>query len=235
MDPFDALRAMNPVPDAVREPLADPESDALLRRILRDGEGGSNQRHRRRGRHILIPLAVAAAMATAAATWIVTRTAGDATQVACYRAVSLSADIVGVEPAGDPRDACSAVWVDGEFGRGPAPPLAACVLPSELVGVFPASDGDPCRRLGLDEARLDGDVPAIVGVQELLSERFGADCVRLDQAEELVVGALRDADLEDWTVIRAAEPTSDRPCASIAVDPATETITLVPLPRTSPG
>ncbi len=235
-DPFERLRAMNPVgdPGLLRDPREDPRAQEILDRVLAiqtDLPG----RRRRRDRRILIPVAIAAA-ACAAAAWVITRPADDPTHLACYESVSLDSDIVAIEPTGgDPADACKQVWETGPFRRDEVPPLAACVLDSGIVGVFPADQGDPCTRLGLDLASTPREPAAIIDAQERIADRLGGRCVPVPDAVALVRGELASSGLDDWRVVAPDQVPDDRPCASAAVDAATETVTIVPIPATPPS
>lgn len=238
-DPFEELARRNPIPDpaVLPEPVDDAAASELLARVLHAGPPGANDRHRRRGRRILIPLVAVAAVATAAAAWVATRPADDPTGVACYRDVDLGADIVVAEPvAGDAVRACAPAWSEGPFGFGEPPPLMGCVLETGLAGVFPAMDGDPCDRLGLAHlSSSDNEQPPIVEVQERLAEEFGSRCVPLAEAEPLVSGELTRTGLDSWTVVAPSTVPPDRPCASVAIDAAAQAITIVPIPATPSG
>lgn len=237
-DPFEGLESINPVPPSGERPdsRSDPAAQALLARIQESHREGAPSRHRRRVRHFLIPVVgVAAATTTAAAAWVIVRAADDPTQVACYRAVDLDSDIVGLASESDPIAQCRRVWETGGFGDSRPPELHACVLRSGIVGVFPADDGDPCARLGLEPADLTGEAPAIVAVQGRLAERFIAECVPLEAAATIVATELRDAGLDDWTVTGPGTAPPDRPCGSIAVDVPTRTITVVAVPTPPSG
>jgi len=233
-DPFDWLHSVNPVPDStgLEKPRSDPAAQALLERIREDA--GVSLRHRRHVRRFLIPVvAVAAVTTTAAAAWVLSRKADDPTQVACFRADDRDADIVGLAGDGDPISLCREVWETGQLGPSPGPPaLQACVLVSGIVGVFPGENDDVCRRLGLNPADLSGDRGAgsIVAVQDRLAERFISECVPFEDAVGIIEGELEDAGLDNWTVVLADARAPERPCASVAFDVATRSITVVPVP-----
>ena len=56
-----------------------------------------------------------------------------------------------------------------------------------------------------------------------------ADCYDLGQAEQILNGELTQHGLTGWTVIPSPSPFDDqRPCASLSIDPATRTVTIVP-------
>ena len=255
-DPLDLLGAMNPVPDDRVLPATSAYVPAqrTLQRILgqslplaptapapdpRDGsgedggEGGG--RRRRPSKRLMVGVAVATAgLVAAAAAWVVTRPADNPTRVACYAAADLEADTAPLAAGlGDPVAACQEVWRTGPFQAwGAVPPLAACVLPSGIVGVFP---GEPsvCDRLGL--ARLateSGDWNARVTqlVDGLTAELAYPSCVDVGVAADLVRQRLDQLALHGWTLIAPATAVPERPCASVAFDPPARTITLVPVP-----
>lgn len=240
-DPFDWLSSANPIPGAAElaETRSDPAAQALLARIRDERVPGVPPRHRRRVRHLLIPVVVAAAVTTsAAAAWVLSRGADDPSQVACFRAADLDADIVGLAGAGDPIAMCEGVWEAGEFGPPPRPlALHACVLRSGIVGVFPVEDTDLCGRIGLSPADLsdDREADSIVAVQNHLAEGFLSECVPVEDAREIIAAELDAAGLDEWTVIEPGVRPPGRPCASIAIDVTTNSITLVPVPMPPGG
>ncbi len=241
-DPFEWLRSRNPVsdPSALPEPQADPTALGVLRRIRTSETGGRGRRHRRLGRRLLIPVAVGAALATtAAAAWVLNRPPDDPTQVACFREVDLSSsDIIALTAGSDPIAQCGQVWDEGEFaGSGSSPELAPCVLPSGIVGVFPAVKGDPCVRLGLDAADLTVTLEsaALLALQKSLVERFARECVPIDGAAEIVESEIDRAGLHGWAVTPPDARPPARPCASVSIDAPTRTVTLVPIPARPVG
>jgi hypothetical protein len=249
-DPLELLGAMNPVPDdrALPATSAYVPAQRTLQRILAQslpltpatpasdpraggGEGGG----RRPSKRLVVGIAVATVgLVAAAAAWVVTRPADNPTRVACYAAADLEADTAPLAAGlGDPIAACEEVWRTGPFQAwGAVPPLAACVLASGGVGVFP---GEPsvCDRLGL--ARLateSGDWNARVTqlVDGLTAELAAPSCVDVAVAADLVRQRLDQLDLDGWTLIAPATVVPERPCASVAFDPPARTVTLVPVP-----
>jgi hypothetical protein len=64
-----------------------------------------------------------------------------------------------------------------------------------------------------------------------LSRALGApNCVDVVEAAGLVREQLDQLGLDGWTLITPATHEQGRPCSSIAFDPPTRTITLVPIP-----
>ena len=251
-DPLDLLGAMNPVPDerALPATSAYVPAQRTLQRILaqslplaptapapdrRDGGGEGGGRRGRPSKRLVVGVAVATVgLLAAAAAWVVTRPADDPTRVACFAAADLEANTAPLAAGlGDPVAACEEVWRTGPFQAwGAVPPLAACVLTSGVIGVFP---GEPsvCDRLGL--ARLateSGDWNARVTqlVDGLTAELAYPSCVDVGVAADLVRQRLDQLALDGWTLIAPATAVPERPCASVAFDPPARTVTLVPVP-----
>jgi len=108
-------------------------------------------------RRILVSVAaltVAGIFAAAAyAGYALTRPVTPVVTIGCYESDSLDAN-TAVLAAGtkSPVAACTRNWASA-FGAQPPASLAACVLPSGAVGVFPGdTSGDTCKSLGLAEA-----------------------------------------------------------------------------------
>jgi hypothetical protein len=105
------------------------------------------------------------------------------------------------------------------------------VSPSGGLAVFPTADTQICERLGLlppDPASFP-EAEAVRQMTELLARRIGADCLSMEQAIAAVDLILEESDMDDWTVI-TMPTTAERRCASVAVDAANRTVTLVPIP-----
>jgi hypothetical protein len=245
-DPLELLARANPVPAPNLLPPTSsyvPAQRTLQRLLDRPlpedvvtALAGRRPR-RRRGALVAAAVAAVAVLTTAAAAWILSRSATDTSRVACYAAATLDADVAPAAGASGvaPLEACADVWRSGSFrsyGAGAVPPLAACVLPTGEAAVFP---GDPtvCDRLGL--ARLATQSGALttldVRLVDNLSRALGApNCVDVVEAAELVREQLDQLGLDGWTLITPATYEQGRPCSSVAFDPPTRTITLVPIP-----
>jgi hypothetical protein len=217
--------------------------ERILSRPLPDaiaaGLGVPLRRRRRPSRRRVIVAASAAAvvaLVAAAAAWIVTKSPSDPVRVACYSSASLKADaaLLRTEPSDGPVAACAEVWRSGAFRSvsSTTPALAACVLSSGAVGVFPG-DASVCDQLGLPRVATDSGGLTTVGValiDKLVAALAAPNCVDVAAAADLVREQLDQAGLAGWTLITPATVASDKPCASIAFDPSSKTITLVPVP-----
>ena len=127
---------------------------------------------RPRRRRVLVAIAAAVAVvlfATAAAT-IIWRHASNRSEVRCFPGYVTDFDnpqygdtmMIGADTASNALDICTMLWRDdylestppyaanGENAPQPVPPLIACVLPNDEVGVFPADEPSrTCDGLGL--------------------------------------------------------------------------------------
>jgi hypothetical protein len=229
-DPFDWLRAANPVPPGGED---DEHAAQILRSVLDGRTPPTALRRPRRRRVVLAAAAAVAVTAAAAATWVATRSTSDPGQVACFAADSLDADRAIVDRSTDPVGACREVWPQLAPGSE-VPPLQTCVLPSGVLGLFPGDDPSVCDQLGLarGDPRLGADERAQVEVEEELRQAFGERCVPLDDGVALARGALARAGLDGWRVEQRLD--RDDPCSSLAVDRDRRTITVVPVPPSDP-
>lgn len=241
VDPFEILRQANPV-DVER--LLDPDSPqgrALLELILQQ-PGRPRARRRwlplsplrtpRRSR--LIPAVALLAFAAGAVAWALTRGVSEPLTIGCYAAPSLQAKTAVVAAAGrDPRAACRIVWERGEFGDQPPPPLQACVLPSDAVGVFPRYEEDTCSVLGLPSvpSTYQPATSPAVRLKERLVDRFLSEkCITEQRARTIVQAEFRRLRLQGWDLETATPFSATRPCATLAFDTARRVIVLVPAP-----
>lgn len=237
--PEDRLRDANPIPLQEVPPASAPQGRALFERIVETPlTEERKRRRRRRAALVLIPAAIAAAVA-AGYEWY--RHASKPLTVVCYQDVSLrSASFVVSAGEGDGSTACRHLWTDegpfAEAGGGSAPPLAACVLETGVIGVFPARAGqDPCSTLGLARLATWGasdERVAITRVQEALVAEFLDRCVGEAEAVELAFAALERNGLSSWDVVPSPF-TRARPCASLAGDVSQQRLRIVPIPDRS--
>jgi hypothetical protein len=241
---FALLRLADPVDqDTVRSPDS-PPARQLLAEILQTPRDTPYRRHRRPDWQVAVGVALVTVL-TIAATWLWLRPVTDPLGVACYAAVDLDGDRAARAGGStlDPDDACGDYWRDRVLVNpdlvppGSVPPLLGCVTDQGGLAVFPTDDPETCARLGLatvDPGSIDeGDTIRAV-TDQLVDHFLAAGCLPLDQAERDVRQILDDNGFTDWTII-AGPPTEERPCASLAIDAPTRTITLVPMPQPPTG
>ncbi len=153
----------------------------------------------------------------------------------CYAEVDLTGDIVVLETDESGFVAvCAEAWEEGDLGTsGEAPELAACVLESGAVGVFPSDEGEPCGQLGLP-ALSEEPPPAeatVIGLGDAVTEIFLAQaCIEPSEARQVVEAALAERGLNDWQVTESTAYSDARPCASVSIDPSAKTVSLIPIP-----
>lgn len=248
IDPIEALRVANPVESQM---LADPSGSASARALFEEitmspqtialtpsdiHEPQPSERPRRRGRRIvLVPVIAVAALGLAAFAWaIAPSSVTKPATVGCYAADSLNADTAVVDGGSDPFGACSAVWANGQLGAPSHPLLAACVLPSGSLGVFPSSSGESvCSQMSLatpTQPYPNNESRAFQSFKTAIVAHFMAtSCMSPAQAQATVARDLESHGLSAWTTTSGAF-TADRPCAGLAFNTDQHQIVLVPQP-----
>jgi hypothetical protein len=212
----------------------------------------SNARRRRQRRVlVLVPAVLVFLLATGFTTYALTREPTHLESVACYDRVALDANVtvVGADER-HPLDICGEVWRTGGFGEaGEIPTLAACVLQTGAIGVFPSGGRPTCEALGL--ANLPPDYPdaaakfaglqaaifARVGAPASGSSRGGPECVGADEAHMIVRRELIVRGYSDWEIqLAGGKFSSAQPCTDVSFDTAGKTVLLTPAgPRTAAG
>lgn len=201
-------------------------------------------RRRRRIVFVFIPAVIACLAATGFTTYALTREPTHLESVGCYDKASLDANVAVISADGrDPTAICTEIWQRGDLPGAPIPDkLAACVLETGAIGVFPSSAerGGTCERLGLAElpasyaqagkqfAALSDAIVAHLGEPASGSSRGGPQCVGEREARALVRRELDSHGYRDWTVkIAGGNFSADRPCADASFDSAGKAVILV--------
>jgi hypothetical protein len=202
------------------------------------------RRRRRRLALVLVPAVLAVLAVTGFTTYALTREPTHLESVGCFETAELHANIAVVNADGrDPTAICAELWRQGDMGRGPAPKaLAACVLETGAVGVFPSSGDDTCEHLGLADlpptyaaeaqrlAALRGAIAAALGASFGRSERE-PKCLREEEARALVRHELAARGYEDWSIeVIGSGFTAERPCVEVGLgfDSERKVVFLVP-------
>lgn len=243
-DPFDLLRAANPVdPTTLPGPDA-PEAQAQLERIF------AQPRHERRALRglrsrrllsrprlpYLIPVVAALMIGAGAAAWALTRTGSNPLTIGCYAAPSLTAHTAVIGASGrSPVEACRALWQQGALGPIPPGQLQACILPSGAIGVFPnRNGGDVCQHLALTPfpSTQPPSAAAVIELKDKLVDTvLAAGCLNEHRAEAIVQKELDRLNLHGWTVRATGSFTAARPCATLGFDPEQHAVLLIPAPQ----
>ena len=241
-DPLERLRAANPIPAAS---LTHDRPDPVLFAAIVSGalDGRSRTGPGRRRLRLLVPaLAVTSLVGGPVAYALLRDPAPKPQNAGCYETADLEArtEVVGVGPEG-PLAACAELWLAGVFGPGAAAPaLTECLLPTGIVGVFPADrGGDVCAALrGGSPTTTRVTAPGVADANErflafrdeVLPRFLDAPCVDPRSGSDLVRRELDRAGLGDWRVAPAGEFTADRPCATLGFRPESGEVALVPSP-----
>lgn len=247
-DPWDLLRASNPVPNASRlelPPLGDLVPEA------RTGNGASSGRRRlRRSIKWIAPVVLLGATGVAAAV-ITSRPVTNPLDIGCYEQPTIDADtiVVAADDEESAVETCAQLWRAGEIRRNQdAPPqLTACVLPTGAIGVFPGTE-DVCDSISpagstsppptaaTDQGTSDDPVAVIELRDDLTQSGRASSCLSPAEARHLAEAALARHELEGWLIEDGPGATGagfdeERPCATFAIEPEHRTIVLVPFPR----
>ncbi len=243
-NPFESLLCSNPVDrDRLPEVSESAHGRALLEEIIDMAQPTTTTRPasappptpRRAGRsRLLIPtVAAAAALSMGFTVYALTRNVTEPSGIGCYAEANTGANTVVVGADGrSPVAVCEAVWAGGAFGTGTIPPLAACVLTTGAVGVFP---GGPETCAGLDLSPLDGatypgEVGDFIAFRTAVVDRFrAAGCLNEQAATDAVRDEFTARGLSGWTVVTESRFSAARPCASLAFEPKAKRVLLVPM------
>jgi hypothetical protein len=200
---------------------------------------------RRRRRLVLVvaPLVLALLVATGFTTYALTREPTHLETVGCYDRASLEADVAVVNADGrDPTAICNEIWQAGHLAGAPVPTqLAACVLETGAIGVFPSSGPAACEELGLADlppsyategrrfAALRDAIVARLGEPASGSSRGGPQCIGEADARTIVRRELDIQGYQDWDVkVVGGAFSAARPCADVSFDTAGKAVLLVP-------
>ncbi len=199
-------------------------------------------RRRRRIVVALVPAVLILLAATAFTTYKLTRTPTHLESIGCYDRADLGANVAVVSADGrDPLTICADVWQQGALGKQAPKALAACVLQTGAIAVFPAVGDHTCGSLGLAplpasyraEARrfaaLRDAVVARLGEPASGSSKRGPQCVGRTAAERFVRRALDAQGYADWQIkVAGGTFTKATPCAEPSFDTGAKTVYLMP-------
>jgi hypothetical protein len=226
-----------------------PPGRLELRKVHLVREVTMSDRAAQRRRHRLALVLVAAVLAVLAVTgfttYVLTREPTHLESVGCFETADLDANIAIVNADGrGPTAICAELWRQGDVGPGPArESLAACVLETGAVGVFPSSGKDTCEQLGLASlpptytleaerfAALRDAIAAELGASYGSTER-DPKCLREEEARALVRRELAARGYEDWSIEVIGGGFTENPCAEVGVgfDGERKVVFLVPEP-----
>jgi hypothetical protein len=204
------------------------------------------RRRRRRVALILVPAVIVLLGLTGFTTYALTREPTHLESVGCFETAALDGNIAIVNADGrDPTAICGELWREGAMGGGPAPEsLAACVLDTGVIGVFPSSGEDACKQLGLADlpptyaaegrrfAKLRDAIVDYLGEPasgSSLGDRR-LKCVGEEEARALVRRELDAHGYDDWGIEVSGDGfTAERPCAEASFDGDRKTVVLIPV------
>ena len=136
------------------------------------------QRRRRRLALVLVPAVLAVLAVTGFTTYALTREPTHLESVGCFETADLDGNIAIVNADGrDPTAICAELWRQGDMGPVPAPKsLAACVLETGALGVFPSSGKYTCEQLGLADLppTYAAEAERFSGLRDAIAAKLGA-------------------------------------------------------------
>jgi hypothetical protein len=202
------------------------------------------RRRRRRLVLILVPAVIVLLGVTGFTTYALTREPTHLESLGCFDRAALDANVAVVSADGrDPTAICNELWQRGDMPGAPVPSsLAACVLESGAIGVFPSSGVSTCENLGLADlpasyaaegkrfARLRDAIVAELGEPASGSSLGSSKCVGEHDARAIVRRELDAHGYSDWEIEVGAEGfTAERPCAEVSFDGGRKVVVLVPV------
>ena len=169
--------------------------------------------------------------------------------IGCYERPNLSANVAVISPDGTGAvEQCRKLWEEGSMGNPVPQQLAACVLDTGPIAVFPSIDARTCERIGLADLSARGRaesmrfvqmrdaVYAEIGTPASGSSRGSSKCVAEAQARETVRRLLDRHGYRDWRIVTAGgEFSAQRPCADVSFDGGSKTALLLPMRRVADG
>jgi hypothetical protein len=204
---------------------------------------GAVRRRRRRLFLLLGPAAVVLLAVTGFTTYALTREPTHFESVGCFETADLEGNVAIVSADGrSPTAICTEVWQEGAMGARAAPNnLAACVLDTGAIGVFPSSGGRTCEQLGLADlpptyaaerqrfAELRDVIVAHIGEPPTDTSPNTLTCVSETDARALIRRELDAHGYRDWGIEGPGDDyAGEHPCLQVAFDGEHRVIMLVP-------
>jgi hypothetical protein len=169
--------------------------------------------------------------------------------IGCYSRPDLAADVTVISPDGSGAvEQCRKLWEEGSMGSPDPQGLAACVLDTGPIAVFPSTGASTCERMGLADLSARGRaeserfvqmrdaVYAEIGTPASGSSRGSSHCVGEAKARNVVRRLLDRHGYADWRIITAGgEFSAQRPCADVSFDGGSKTALLLPKRRVRDG
>jgi hypothetical protein len=200
-------------------------------------------RRRRRLALVLVPAVLAVLAVTGFTTYALTREPTHLESVGCFETAELDGNIAIVNADGrGARAICAELWLQGDMGPGPAPKsLAACVLDTGAVGVFPSSGKGTCEQLGLSDLppTYAGEAKRFAALRDAIAAELGASygsterdpkCLTEDEARALARRELDARGYGNWSIEVIGGGFAEGPCAGVGLgfDGERKVVFLVP-------
>lgn len=159
----------------------------------------------------------------------------------CHPGATLAGGGTIVAVNGTPAtEVCARLWAQGAMGSADTPPapLHACVSPNGdgAINVLASNDSNVCERVGLKadpQAGASPDARRYARFQDALDgwlNSTGSGCVSDSTVRREVQRALAGAGLAGWRITTHGAYSTQKPCASVAIDSSARTVTIFPSP-----
>jgi hypothetical protein len=203
---------------------------------------GAVRHRRRRLLLVLVPAAAVVLAVTGFTTYALTREPTHLESVGCFETAELDGNVAVVSADGRPPTAiCAEVWQQGAMGGRAVPDnLAACVLDTGAIGVFPSSGASTCEQLGLADlpatyaaerkrfAELREAIVAQIGEPPTDTSPNTLKCVSEAEARALIRRELDAHGYGEWGIEVPGDGTADGACLQVAFDGEHRVVLLVP-------
>jgi hypothetical protein len=201
------------------------------------------RRGRRRIVIVVVPAVIVLLAVTGFTTYALTREPTHLESLGCFDRAALDANTTVVNTDGrDPTEICAELWRQGAMGDGPIPAeLAACVLHTGAIGVFPSAGPGTCEELGLADlpASYAAEGKRFAELRNALTAKFGEPpsgtsrgnmrCVGEEEARAFVRQELDAHGHAAWKIEVGGDGyTAERPCTLLSFDGARKVVVLVP-------
>lgn len=196
----------------------------------------TRRRRKRRLGLVLVPVAILLLAATGFTTYVLLKEPTHLDTIGCFETADPNGSVAVVNADGrHPTVICGELWRQGQIADAPPPEeLAACVLETGPVGVFPSLGPNTCERLGLadlPESYL-AELKRFQELKKALTAKLG-ECAGEEEARTIVRKELDERGYPEWVVeVGGGEHgegfTEERPCASLTFDGNRKVVVIIP-------
>lgn len=221
---LDLVRRLRPPVSDSDPALVDRARKELMAVINQESDRQTAPSQMRPRRRWIVPILIAAALATGAATWAIFADISTSTKLACH----VPADGIAIVDAvsGDPVADCTALW-QRDYGTDP-PPLVAYDNGHGGIEVVAVGTAVPSDWTKLEPAQG----VALIELEEALDDvatGLASSCHTAGDATAIVNRELERLHLTSWTVTTDSRSVGESTCSYFHLDPEQQQVVLVAL------